>query len=130
MQQLYDKLQATSEIPIIETSDIHSKGLYTTMHGKKEIFIKQSLTIKEKVKVLLHEYSHYVHFTHFYQDESRAECEIIANGSAYLICQEFKLNIAKEVDLAKFSDDTDIVNRLSATIQSVANHIIRQLSQS
>lgn len=129
MQQLYDKLRAVSEIPIIERSDINSKGLYMTLHGKREIFIKQTMPLQEKLKVLLHEYSHYIHLTHYYNEESRAECELIANGSASFICREYGLSITKDVDLSRFSDDADVVTRMTAVIHTVANHILARLNQ-
>ena len=115
------------EIPIIETPDISSKGIYMSRDWKQEIFIKQSLRPQEKLKVLLHEYGHYVHLTHYFNNESRAECEIIANGSASLICKEYGLNICKDVDLVKFSDDSKIADRLSATIRAVAEHTLREI---
>ena len=127
MQQLYDKLLATSEIPIIETPDIHSNGMYLARDGKQEIYIKQSLKLQEKLKVLLHEYGHYIHLTHYFNEESRAECEIIANGSASFICREYGLSIYKDVDLAKFSEDSDVVTRLANTIQTVAEHTLKRL---
>ena len=129
MQQLYDKLRGASEIPITERNDIASKGLYMTLHGKKEIFIKQSMSVKEKLKVLLHEYSHYVHLTHYYNQESRAECEIIAHGAAFAVCREHGLSINKAVDLAKFTDDADAIVRLTATIQTASKHILDGLKQ-
>jgi len=124
VQRLYTKLLAASEIPVIETPDIHSKGMYLSKDGKHEIYIKQSLSIREKLKVLLHEYSHYIHLTHYFKDESRSECEIIANGAASFICLMHGLNIYKIFDLTKFSDDTDIVTRLALTIQATAEHIL------
>jgi len=120
---LYDSLREAGEIPIIETSDIHSKGIYITKDGKSEIYIKQSLSVQEKLKVLLHEYSHYVHLTHYFQDESRAECETIANGAAFLICKKYGLKIYKAMDLNKFTDDVDAITRLTSTIQGVSKHI-------
>ena len=127
IKQLYEKLRQLSEIPIIERSDIISKGLYFTEDGKKEIYIKQSLNHREKLKVLLHEYSHHIHLTHYRQHESRAECEIIANGSAFFVCGEFGLKLFKEVDLSKFSEDADTVARIGAIIQTVAAHILNGL---
>jgi len=121
---LLAKMVAASEIPIIETADIHSKGIYMSRDGKHEIYLKQSLTTREKLKVLLHEYGHYVHLTHYFKDESRAECEIIANGAAFFICDKFGLKIYKAVDLNKFSNDADVVARLTVTIQTVGEHII------
>ena len=129
IKQLYEKLHQSSEIPITESPDILSKGLYMTMHGKQEIFIKQSLTIREKLKVLLHEYSHYVHLTHHYNKESRAECETIANGSAFFVCAEFGLKLCKEVNLSKFSNDTAVVERVGAAIRIVAGHILNGLKK-
>lgn len=130
IKQLYGKLMQASEIPIIESGDIISKGLYLSEIGKKEIYIKQSLNHWEKLKVLLHEYSHHIHLSHYYNRESWAECEIIANGSAFFICREFGLKVCKEIDLFKFSTDTDTVERVSMIIQFVANHILNVLRSS
>ena len=129
IKQLYEKLIRSSEIPVIERSDIISKGLYFTEDGKKEIYIKQSLNYREKLKVLLHEYSHHVHLTHHYNKESRAECEIIANGSAFFVCGEFGLKLFKEIDLSKFSENANVVARVGATIQTVAAHILNGLKE-
>jgi Zn-dependent peptidase ImmA (M78 family) len=127
IRQLYEKLLAASEIPIIESPDIHSKGMYLTRDGKQEIYIKQSLPVREKLKVLLHEYSHHIHLTHFFQGESRSETETIANGTAFFICEKYGLNIYKTFDLYKFSDDVDVVARLTAIIQTVAEHITKRM---
>ena len=125
IKQLYERLRQSSEIPVIESPEIISKGLYLTTEGKKVILIKQSLTYREKLKVLLHEYSHHIHLTHhFQQTESRAECEIIANGSALFICKEHGLKLYREVDLSKFSDNAERVERVRAAIQTVADHIL------
>ena len=124
MRQLYCKLLAISEIPIIESPDIHSKEIFLKSGDKKEIYIKKCLPIRDKLKVLLHEYSHYTHLTHYYSGESRAESEIIASGSAFFICRVYGLSIYKDIDLAKLSND-----KLSATIQVVAEHILASLEQ-
>jgi Zn-dependent peptidase ImmA (M78 family) len=129
IKQLYERLLQSSEIPVTESPDIISKGLYLTEDGKKEIYIKQSMTYREKLKVLLHEYSHHIHLTHHYNKESRAECEIIANGSAFFVCAEFGLKLFKEIDLSRFSDDADTVARVAAVIQTVADHILNGLKQ-
>jgi len=129
IRQLYEKLLRSSEIPVIERADIISKGLYLSEEGRKEIYIKQSLTHREKLKVLLHEYSHHIHLTHYYKQERRAECEIIANGSAFFICREFGLKIYKEIDLSKFSKDADTVERVKSAIQTVSGHILNRLEQ-
>ena len=129
IKQLYEKLLQTSEIPVVERSDIASKGLYFTEGGMKEIYIKQSISPREKLKVLLHEYSHHIHLTHHFKQESRAECEIIANGAAFFICREFRLKLLKEIDLSKFSDDADTVERVGVAIQAVAGHILNGLRQ-
>lgn len=128
IKQLYEHLLQISEIPIIESSDIISKALYLSEGGKKEIYIKQSLNHREKLKVLLHEYSHHVHLSHYYNQEGRAECEIIANGSAFFICREFGLKVCKEVDLSQFSADAESAQRINTTIQSVAAHILKVLT--
>lgn len=127
IKQLYEKLMQVSEIPIIESGNIISKGLYLSEGGKKEIYIKQSLNHREKLKVLLHEYSHHIHLTHYFNQESRAECEIIANGSAFFICRKFGLKVCTELDLSQFSADEKNVQRIRATIQSVAAHILKEL---
>ena len=123
LQRLYDALRESGEIPITESSDIYSKGIYLSKDDTHEIYIKQAQPIKEKLHVLLHEYSHYVHLIHYFNQESRAECEIIANGAAFVVCGEYEVN-AKAVDLSKFSHDPAVVDRLSNTIQSVATHIL------
>ena len=129
IKQLYERLKQSSEMPVIERSDIFSKGLYRTEDGTKEIYIKQSLNHREKLKVLLHEYSHHIHLSHYYNKESRAACEVIANGSAFFICREFGLKLYKEIDLTKFSDDADTVQRVEAAIQTVAGHIVDGLNR-
>ena len=126
IQRLYNQLLESSEVPITEEA-ILSKGLCLSKNGKYRIYIKESLRVQEKLKVLLHEYSHCVHLTHYYRKESRAECEIIANGSAFAIAQEFGLNINKAVDLSKFTGDTDVISRLSAQIQTVSSYILSGL---
>jgi hypothetical protein len=129
IQHLYERLRAASEIPITERDEISSKGLYMTLHGRPEIYIKQPMAVKEKLKVLLHEYAHYVHTTHYYTHESRPMCELIANGAAFVVCREYGLDICKPVDIAKFTKDAAVVERLTVTIQAVAGHILAGLNQ-
>ena len=128
IKQLYERLLQASEIPIIESA-ILSKGLYLTEDGRKEIHIKQSLNHREKLKVLLHEYSHHIHLTHHFNHESRAECEVIANGSAFFISREFGLKLYKEFDLSTFSENVDVVTRVEAIIQIVARDILSGLKE-
>jgi Zn-dependent peptidase ImmA (M78 family) len=125
--RLYQRLQQSSEIPVIERSDIASKGMYWNEEDKKEIYIKESINHREKLKVLCHEYSHHVHLTHYFNRESRSECEVIANGSAYFICREYGLKLFKEIDLSKFSDDEAVVARVGTMIQVVSGHILNGL---
>lgn len=127
IKQLYEKLLQASEILIIESGDIISKGLYLSEGGKKEIYIKQSLSHREKLKVLLHEYSHYIHLTYYFKQESRSECEMIVNGSAFFICREFGLKLCKEVELSQFSADVATVERVGTIIKPVATHILNTL---
>ena len=127
IRQLYERLVQASEIPIIESSEIISKGLYRTEDGKKEIYIKQSLNVREKLKVLLHEYSHHIHLTHYYNHETRAQCEKIASGSGFLISAKYELKLYGNAASSKLSDDTDTAGQLSAVIQSVAKHILAGL---
>ena len=128
IEQLYNRLLESSEFPVTEEA-ILSKGLCLSENGGYHIYVRESLQAREKLKVLLHEYSHCVHLTHYYRKESRAECEIIAHGSAFAVAQEFGLNLGKPVDLSKFTDEADTVSRLTAQIQSVASHILSALNQ-
>lgn len=124
---IYQRMLKSSEIPIIESGDIISKGLYISEKGRKSIYIKQSLRHQDKLKVLLHEYSHYIHLTHYFKQESWAECEIIANSSALSISRGLGLKTYKEVDLSKFLADADNIKQITDTIQSVAGHILKEI---
>ena len=102
VERLYARLLETSEVPIIVTAEIHSKGIYWSRDGRHEIYIKQSLSIKEKLSVLLHELSHDIHLRHYFENESRPEAECIANGAAFFICKKYGLNLYDFLTCASF----------------------------
>ena len=62
----------------------------------------------------------------FENEGSYTECKLIADGAA----SEYDLmGLTRDVDLAKFTNDADVVNRLTGIIQSVASHIIAGLDK-
>lgn len=59
------------------------------LNGK--IYINNKISVEERIKVLLHELAHFVHLKHYFNNENRAECEIIANEVALTICDNYNI---------------------------------------
>jgi len=97
LQMFYERLLRAVEIPVIET-EIWSPGFYQSQGGEHRIYLKNSLPVAEKIKVVTHEYTHYLHLNKQYENESRESTEIIAEVTTYFICKQFNLGLFKEMD--------------------------------
>ena len=107
-ETLYQRLVDTIEVPIIETPDIWTKGIFIQERGREpKIYIKQGIPPIEKLQVLLHEYSHYLHMAKFFEQENRAECEIIAESTVFFVMLEYCISLPDEPVLEEFTQDPE-----------------------
>jgi hypothetical protein len=92
-----------------------------------KIYIRQDIKPPEKLKVLLHELSHYLHLTKFFEQENRSECEIIAQGAVFFVLREFGIETSNEPVLAELTQDPDRTKHLSSKIKQISAEITQML---
>ena len=126
LQRFYEKLLKATEIPIIET-EIWSPGFYQSQGGEHRIYIKQSLPVAEKIKVVAHEYTHYIHLNKQYENESRASSEIIAECTTYFICEQFHLDLFQEMDFEVLYATNPNKDNLLKKARSIADDMVKQI---
>lgn len=128
-RKLLRRLLVVSECPVMGTHSISSKGMYLN----DTIFINANLDTDERLKVLLHELGHYVHLNHFYNEESRGECEIIANCIGLRLCHKYDLDpyTKKERELILSALESALENPAKNrydTVEKCVKHIMRQIN--
>jgi len=127
-ESLYRRLVAVIDVPVIETSEIWTKGIFIQERGQEpRIYIKEELEQAEKLQVLLYEYVHYLHTAKYYEQESRAEAEFIAESAVFFILREFNLTPKVTPAQAEFTKDADRIKHLSTKIQQISEEIIALL---
>jgi len=126
LQMFYEKLLRAVEIPVIET-EIWSPGFYQSSGGEHRIYLKKSLPIEEKIKVVTHEYTHYLHLNKQYENESRESTEIIAEVTTYFICEQFNLGLFIEMDFDVLYAANPNKDNLLKKSRSIANDIAKQI---
>jgi hypothetical protein len=126
-EALYQKLIRAISVPVTETPDTRTKGILIERGKKPKIYINQSLPPPEKFMALLHEYAHYLHMTKYFEDESRAESELIAGGTAFFVLRELDTALPDEPILTEAIRDPDRLKHLAYKIQLISREIISLL---
>jgi hypothetical protein len=91
---LYEWLKGVfTGVTITEIDKMSAKGSY----NKKtcEIKVKSTLSTAQKCKTLIHEYSHFLHHTKYFNDEVYSLGEIIAESSAFIVADFLGLDTKK-----------------------------------
>jgi hypothetical protein len=77
---IYRTILGRIDIPVTEVDNLSAKGCYYLENPR--IDVRSSLSIVQKIKTLCHEYSHHLHHTRHYNDESYDVGEVIAESCA------------------------------------------------
>lgn len=130
MSYFYEKLKRFSQFPVYEKDfEDTMKGYYSP--SKKEIVIKKSLSIDDKVAVLLHELAHGI-YDDFDYETDRNLAEIFVESIAYIVADHFEL----DTSLCSFNyitkwakGDPKAILDLGNKIQKCANQFIKNIEK-
>lgn len=127
---LYKVIKGSIDIPVDEIDQISSKGCYYLENPRIEI--RSSLTMVQKIKTLCHEWSHHLHHTRYYEDESYALSEVIAESSAYIVCSCFGIDTSDYSAgyIHSWSKDQKVLHRTANKIQKIASEMISFINES
>ena len=129
-EELYDFLKAFSPYKI-EEDDIFGNAKGYWFDKEQKIIIKKSLSINDKVSVLLHELTH-AFYDNFNYKEDRNLSETFVESVAYIVADYFNL----DTSLCSFryitswvDGDIKILLELGDKIQKCANSFIKKLEE-
>lgn len=130
MDELYEKLVAFSDIPVIE-KELNGgvRGYYS--EKKQEIAIKKNMSLDDKASVLLHELTHSL-YDDFDYSKDRDLSEVFVESVAYIVANHFGL----DTSLCSFNyilnwanGEPKMVLELGSKIQTCANSFIEKLEK-
>jgi antirestriction protein ArdC len=125
---LYDSLiNSMLEIEVKEVSNIRPKGYYDPVN--QLIAINSSLATKQKIKTLIHEYTHHLHLTRYFNDESRDLAEVIAESSAYIVSSYLGIDTSDYSIpyINSWTKDTNGLKLIGNKIQQISHEIINSI---
>ena len=129
-EELYDFLKAFSPYKI-EEDDIFGNAKGYWFDKEQKIIIKKSLSINDKVSVLLHELTH-AFYDDFNYKEDRNLSETFVESVAYIVADYFNL----DTSLCSFryitswvDGDVKLLLELGDKIQKCANSFIKRLEE-
>ena len=127
---LYDKLKEFSNVPVIEKE---LSGGTLGYYSEKEniIAIKNTLSINDKVAVLLHEIAHSI-YDDFDYSKDRNLSEVFVESIAYIVADHFGLDTSpcSFNYIIKWAEgDPNIILDLGNKIQKCANEFIEKLEE-
>lgn len=130
MIDFFEFLKLYCQYKIIEKDDIGSaKGYFSP--SKNQIVLKKSLSIDDKVSVLLHELTHAI-YDDFNYSENKEQSEIFVESVAYIVSNYFGLDTSEcSFNYISFWSKGDIKEILSLgnKIQKTANDFISNLER-
>ena len=129
-KEFYDFLKAFSPYKI-EEEDIFGTAKGYWIEKKQKIIIKKSLSIDDKVSVLLHELTH-AFYDDFDYKEDRNLSETFVESVAYIVADYFDLDTSLcsfEYIASWVGEDTKIILELGDKIQKCANSFIKKLEE-
>ena len=128
-ESLYRKLlDLFSDVCIIEVERMSAKGSFNK--ETLQIKIKSGLTATQKVKTLIHEYSHYLHHRSYFDDEAYSLGEIIAESSAFICSDYLGLDTSDySIPYVQSWSGGDLVKvkSVGTKVQKIAEEIIRKI---
>ena len=127
---VYKALQEALELPVKELSDLTAKGHYN--ETSKAITINSSLDTIHKIKTLLHEYAHYIHVTHYPDNEPEDLCELIAESVAFIVSNylNFDTSDYSFPYIASWLKDPKELKIIGSKVTKIASDIISLLQSS
>ena len=129
-KEFYDFLKAFSPYKI-EEEDIFGTAKGYWIEKEQKIIIKKSLSIDDKVSVLLHELTH-AFYDDFDYKEDRNLSETFVESVAYIVADYFDLDTSLcsfEYIASWVGEDTKIILELGDKIQKCANSFIKKLEE-
>lgn len=130
MAYFYGKLKNFSQFPIYEKElNGIKKGFYDS--SKKQIVLEKSMSIADKVAVLLHELI-YVLYDNFDYKNNKNLSRIFVESIAYIVIDHFGLNtsVCNFDNISKWViDDSEIIINLGNEIQRCANEFIKNIEK-
>ena len=129
-KEFYEFLKAFSPYKI-EEEDIFGTAKGYWIEKKQKIIIKKSLSIDDKVSVLLHELTH-AFYDDFDYKEDRNLSETFVESVAYIVADYFDLDTSLcsfEYIASWVGEDTKIILELGDKIQKCANSFIKKLEE-
>lgn len=129
-ETLYKRILSHIDIPVTEVAELDSKGRYYIANPRIEI--KASLSGIQRIKTVLHEFSHHVHQTKHYTDESYDVSEVIAESTAFIVCNVlgFDTTDYSAGYVESWNQDKKNLETIAGKIQKIASEIISLLSDS
>ena len=129
-KEFYEFLKAFSPYKI-EEEDIFGTAKGYWIEKEQKIIIKKSLSIDDKVSVLLHELTH-AFYDDFDYKEDRNLSETFVESVAYIVADYFDLDTSLcsfEYIASWVGEDTKIILELGDKIQKCANSFIKKLEE-
>lgn len=129
-EEIFEEIKSKITLPIIEVEKLSSKGSYNPT--TKLIKIKSDLTTVQKIKTLIHEYAHHVHHTYYEGKESYNASEVIAESSAYIVCQILGIDTSdySAPYIETWKDASSDLATIGIKVQKVSSEIISLLKGS
>lgn len=133
VKELYEKVLAvvSKEYPVQEVFKTASKGSYNL--ETKQICVRGDMEYLQRLKSLCHEYSHAIHFLLRPEDDlSRAGRELVAEASAFIVCNRLGLDTSDYSIsyLKSWMSESGDLKKVMDDIQKVAYTILTNLAES
>jgi antirestriction protein ArdC len=124
---LYSSILSIIDIPVTEVPQLVPKGCYYT--DNPHIEIRHSLGGIQRIKTLLHELAHHIHYTKFFEGESYEVSEVIAESTAFIVCSVFGVDTTdySASYIESWSGDTKDLEASAGKIQRISSEIISKI---
>lgn len=128
-KEIYNNLLDIIDIPVKEKDRMPAKGCYHI--DTQNIDIKSSLSTVQKIKTLIHEWAHFLHHTKYFEEEDCDIGEIIAESSAYIVCNYLKIDTSDySIPYIKsWCNDIKKLHKVADKVQKISQDIINLLNK-
>ncbi|MGB4590235.1 MAG: ArdC-like ssDNA-binding domain-containing protein [Clostridiaceae bacterium] len=129
-ESLYNTILNYIDIPVEEVPELDSKGRYYIANPRIEI--RASLSFVQRIKTLIHEFAHHIHQTRCFADEGHDICEVIAESTAFIVCNVLGLDTTDYSAgyIESWSKDKKSLESVADKIQKISHEIISLISDS
>ena len=133
VKEIYGKLKEfiSTEHEVLEVEGTASKGSYNLETGV--ICVRSDVGHLQKIKTLIHEYAHSIDFAmHPEEDISRNKRELIAESTAFVVCERLGLDTSSYSMsyIKSWLKDKEELKAVAGSVQKVAARIIDSLAES